>query len=493
LRSKLYPSRYSIQAILLVTILALGAAGRQEERSTALNQLTTTAEQDYLLGELARVQPPERLRELADYGQRQLELGGGFYGMMPDQLADPDSIPVPSDSEGRLEAALCLARQRKVNLEALKQLNPDYPLSFGGQSLTVFLDRIPTARPAVDESPPRICLHLDTSALNGFFTALSDGEISAEEANALAALPSNQAMLQHRRELGYVPEPLPDSESLAAMISMAGSTDPLDRLWCWINSQNAFAYADLIQNAGGYRRFLSDLESHGDSLSDAALQRITQFSPPDIEFETTFAFTVGWAIRGWATPDMAGLNVEQVKDDWHYLLGTLIEETYHRLQLELFPTATGVPATGFSALVAIETGDDRYDRLYEIVTYTVAEGVANLVRGSFANVNLAEQAGAGAELMARFVNQVLEKGDLASADALINEGLKGNGPLYGLGWKLAGVIAERDGNQAIGEYQQQGPVFFFLHGAKVSRESGEPLLSPEVVTAVNNLADHLAR
>ena len=77
-------------------------------------------------------------------------------------------------------------------------------------------------------------------------------------------------MLQHRRDLGYVPEPLPDTESLAAMIRIAGSTDPLDRLWCWINSQNAFDYADLVQNADGYRLLLSELESHGDSLVGAA-------------------------------------------------------------------------------------------------------------------------------------------------------------------------------------------------------------------------------
>lgn len=491
MRCYLFIEIFSIHTLVLASILALGAAGQHAERPPALNQLATPAEQDYLLDELARVQPPERLRELAGYGQRQLDQGGGFYGMMPDQLAQPGSIPVPGDSKGRLEAALCLARQRKVNLEALKQLNPDYPLSFGGHSLKEFLDRIPPAKPADDDSHPVFRIHLDTSALRGFFSALSDGEISAEEAVALAALPSNQAMLQHRRELGYVPEPLPDSESLAAMIRMAGSTDPLDRLWCWINSQNAFDYADLIQNADGYRRFLSDLESHGDSLVDAALQRITQFSPPDIEFETTFAFTVGWAIRGWATPDMAGLNVEQVKDDWHFLLGTLIEETYHRLQLEMFPATSGIPARDFSDLVTIHTGDARYDRLYAIVAYTVAEGAANLVRGPFGVADLEKKVPAGIELMARFVSLVVENGDLESADALINEGLKGNGPLYGLGWKLAVSIAERGGNQAVGESQRQGPVPFFLQGAAIAAESGIPLLTPEVEVAVNTLAERL--
>ena len=107
--------------------------------------------------------------------------------------------------------------------------------------------------------------------------------------------------------------------------------------------------------------------------------------------------------------------------------------------------------------------------------------------------DLEEKAPAGAELMARFVRQVVNEGDLDSADALINEGLKGNGPLYGLGWKLAGLIAEQEGSQAVGRLQQQGPVVFFLHGASLSAEAGKPLLAPEVIAAVDSLKLRLER
>jgi hypothetical protein len=112
------------------------------------------------------------------------------------------------------------------------------------------------------ESTDGLSLELDTSALVGFFAAFKAGEITADEASNLAALPSNQAMLEHRRNLGYAPVPLPDTESLSEMIGMAGSSDPLDRLWCWINPQNPFGYADLVQNAEDYSRFLSELDDH---------------------------------------------------------------------------------------------------------------------------------------------------------------------------------------------------------------------------------------
>jgi hypothetical protein len=203
--------------------------------------------------------------------------------------------------------------------------------------------------------------------------------------------------------------------------------------------------------------------------------------------------TVGWAIRGWVTPEMAGLNIEQTKDDWHFLFGTMVEETYHRLQLQLFPTPSGVPATEFSDLVAVSTGDARYDRLFEILAYTVAEGAANYVRGPFAAADLEDKVQAGAELMDRFVDKVIDQGDLESADALLNEGLKGNGPLYGLGWHLAGLVAERDGCQAMGELQQKGPVFFFQRGASLSTEKGKLLLSPAVTAAVDSLEIFLNR
>jgi len=483
----------SALALALTMAFALDYATGLDPRIDELDQLVTPSEKEFLLSELARIQPPERLRELASYGQRQLNLGGGFYGMLPEQLTDPDSIPVPSDAGERLEAALCLARQRKENLAALKQLNPDYALAFRGESLPAFLKRIALEEPVDSNTLSDLSLELDSSALTGFFTASEDGEVTAEEAAALAALPSNQAMLEHRRNLGYVPEPLPDTESLAKMIELAGSADPLDRLWCWINTQNAFDYADLVQNTDGYRAFLVELENHGGQLVDAALTRIARYTPPDTRFEATFAMTVGWAIRGWVTPEMAGLNIEQTKDDWYFLFGTMVEETYHRLQLQLFPTPSGVPATEFSDLVAVSTGDARYDRLFEILAYTVAEGAANHVRGPFAAADLEDKVQAGAELMDRFVDKVIDQGDIESADALLNEGLKGNGPLYGLGWHLAGLVAERDGSQAMGELQQKGPVFFFQRGASLSTEKGKLLLSPAVTAAVDSLEIFLNR
>lgn len=472
-------------AICVTTLTAVCVSAGSGHGAT-LDDLVSPEKKAFLADQLSRIEPPERIRLLSGYGERQSELGGGFYGILPGQLADADSIPIPAGEEGRLDAALCLARQRAANLVALEAISPDYPLTFSGASLADFLSSLDSGQAG---APEALRLEIDTSVLDGFFDAIADGEVGVEEALVLAQLSPNQAMLEHRRNLGYIPEPLPDTGSLAEMIRMAGSADPLDRLWCWINPQNDFGYADLRENAGAYRRFLAALDDGRPALEAAVVRQIAQYAPPRVEMDARFALTVGWAIRGWTTPEMAGLNLEQVKDDWDLLFGTMVEETYHRLQLQLCPTPTGMPAREFADLVVVETGDARYERFYEVIAYTMLEGCANLARGRFADPGLSEKAAAGAELLARFVDEVVENGDVGSADALISEGLEGNGPLYGLGWKLASVVAAADGKRAVGELQRSGPVAFFRRAAILSQDAGQPLLSPTVVATINTLAD----
>ena len=475
------------RTLALLALLALASPAMGNATEAALDSLVTPDERAFLLETIAAIDPPTRICELAEFGSRQSALGGGFYGMLPDQLTPADSLPVPADEDSRLAAVLVLARQRETNRAALAALNPDYPVTFGATSLADFLLDLPASELGPPPDGDALRLALDLSAVRGFLAARADGAIDRSEAAALAALPSNVAMLEHRRNLGYVPEPLPDAEALAAFIGQAGSPDPLDRLWCWVSSQNAFGYADLAEQPTGYGDLVAQLNAHGDALAAAVLGRIARFAPEDARLETTFAFTVGWAIRGWATPAMAGLNVEQVKDDWDFLYGTLVEETYHRLQLELFPSADGAPARTFDDLVAADTGDPRLDRLQEILAYTAAEGAANLVRGRFAPAGLDAKAPEGAALLARFVGEVVEGGNLEAADALINEGLRGNGPLYGLGLRLATAIADTDGDHAVGEWQQRGAAAFVLRGAGLSAAGGTPLLAADVVAAVERL------
>jgi hypothetical protein len=124
---------------------------------------------------------------------------------------------------------------------------------------------------------------------------------------------------------------------------------------------------------------------------------------------------------------------------------------------------------------------------HEILVYTVAEGAANRVRGPWADLTLADRAPLGADLLARFVEEVVRGGDIEKADDLMGEGLRNNGPLYGLGWVLAGRIEASEGPRAVGTWQGKGAEAFVLRANALATEAGEPLLAAEVVAAIREL------
>jgi len=92
---------------------------------------------------------------------------------------------------------------------------------------------------------------------------------------------------------------------------------------------------------------------------------------------------------------------------------------------------------------------------------------------------------AGADHVAAFVDTVVAGGDVAAADGLINQGLRSNGPLYGLGWHLARALADAEGPRAVGGRLRQGPVAFLQAAAAVDPDH---LLSDDVLAAVETLA-----
>ncbi len=210
-----------------------------------------------------------RIRDMADFQTKQEGLGGGFYGLMPKQLADLDAIPIHRSPGGVVAAALCLTRQRATNMEHVRVMKGDFPAAFTGVQFP----------PLHGSVPASVSLEIDGSVVSDFLTALEDGRVTPQEARAIAELPANREMLEHRVDLGYVPPPLPTTGTLAEMIRMAGARDPLDRLWCWINPHNFFDYADIVQHRKAYARLLSEIETSKARMAGAVLSRIPGTPP----------------------------------------------------------------------------------------------------------------------------------------------------------------------------------------------------------------------
>ncbi|MFO7607623.1 MAG: hypothetical protein R6X35_00310 [Candidatus Krumholzibacteriia bacterium] len=426
-------------------------------------------DETWLRARLAELDSPARLRELTAWPAWQAARGGGFLGLVPEFPSVPDSVPVAPE-----EAIPWLIARREANLAAIAAAAPQYPLRHAGRPLPAWSGRAPDGWSLV----------LDLSVPRAFLDALADGHVSADEAAAIAALPANREMLAHRDALAYLPEPHPDVTDVAELMARVGAGDPLARIWCWLSPWNGFGYADLVLHADAYRAQLDELATRREALTGEAISRVAALAPDDVTFGDRFALTVGWGIRGWATPAMGGLNLEHVKDDWDLLLGTLTEETFHRLQLVLVPTRDGGRAGSYEELATADTGDPALDKLHELLAYTVLEGTANLARGDLVADQVKDGAAAGAALLQRFVAEVVAAGDVDAADGLIDEGLRGNGPLYGLGWHLARELAAAEGPRAVGARLRQGPVAFVVAAAAADRER---LLGPAVLAAVRAL------
>ncbi len=448
-----------------------------------LAQLVEQYDVDFLLQAISKISPPERFLEIAQYHKRQSEEGGGFFGLLPEQMADEKDLPIPDSDTGILAAAIELARQRSVNLQAISTVNPEYTFSFTG-------DAIPDWS---GDHPPSMSLHLDISVIRDFLEANVEGEVAFEELKNLVNLPANQEMLQHRQALSYMPPPQITKASLTNMILRAASNDPLNRLWNWLNPMNNFGYADLAIKSDDYTFLVDQIEENGQRLARKVLSNVILYTPPETELEETFAFTVGFFIRGWATNAMAGINIEQVKDNWDFILGTVTEEVYHRYQLKYCPTADGQQAQDFEDLASADFGDRRYDKLYELLTYTVLEGAANRARGEYISKQLPDGVSAGIQLVTDFSKKVVQENDLNVAEEMIANGLASNGPLYSLGWHLAGLIEAANGTHAVGAYQQRGPVAFTIHACEIAAEDGEPLFPPEVTDEFHRLETLLAK
>jgi len=471
-----------MRTFLTVVIFVISGASTAAEPTAAelsiqLDQLVTPAERDNVLELLAAVDPPESVRELAGYDEWQHEMGGGLHGLMADQSAELAGLPIPADELSRLQAAVVLAQLRHDNLLKLEEF--DVAIDFTGQGIE--------ARAEI-ESPEGIRVTLDASAVQGFVAAIADGRVDEAEAQRLAALPTNTEMIRHRQDLGYMPEPVVTAEGLAELLVRAGSGRAVDRLWSWINPFHFFGYADLVNQTTRYDRMMKTLDDNRRVLTGTAAGRIASYLPEGVEVNEVFALTVGCLIRGWATFDMSGLNVEQVKDDWPRLQRTMTEEVYHRVQLKMVPTRSGEPARGFEDLV-VELDDPGLSKLYEALMYTVLEGSANLVANPAPGVDDEQKARAGAELFDRFVDEVIYQGRIDEADALISQGLKNNGPMYALGFRMAVIVERHDGAAAIGTLLQQGPVAFAQRALELAAKCGIALVGADTAAAVARLAE----
>jgi hypothetical protein len=454
------------------------------ERSATLEEVEALVGHDaaeFLLTELRRVQPPRRIRRLARYQAFQSWLGAGFDGQLPNQLVDPQAIPIPKGEDGLMETARVLARQRRMNRDAIATL--EFPRRHweGG-----FSSRLGSSQ------PPGLRLEIEWGVVEAFLEAMEDGEVSIDEAREIARLPANREMIlakSNRRSAG----PRMTEESLAVLIAGAGSPDPLDRLWCWLNPANQFGYADLVMNQDRYRQIVAALEVRGDALSDEVCARLSLVVPSEIRADVTFALTVGGLEGSWATDEMVGESILSLKDDWNLLAAAIAEDTFRYLLPRFCLTPTGERPDCCEDLVRSRLDDQRYDPLFEMIAKTLLEGAAHLVACPACVSREGPQAAIGVEYISSFIDEVIHDGHILAADEYLCRGMCDDGPLYHLGRYLVWTVTDHDGPGAVGCLLEKGPIAVLNRAWEIEAASGAGVLTEELMSAVGALSVRLER
>ena len=306
---QLKQSSFLVSAAL---VLMLGMSGSVANAQQAdLRDLVDKEDAAFLLNEIQRIQPFYAIRQLARFQEMQDHVGGGFCGCLPDQLMNADEIPLPVDKAGAVETAVYLARQRQANLDALAELG--FPLAFPSSPF----GGIPST-----QRSPSMTVSIDTSVPTAFLDALSDGEVTMAEARVIAQMPANREMLRFICDRCEGAEPRVSEQTLAYLIWKAGSREPLDRLWRWVNPMNDFGYAGLADDPALYRELIEDLEYHQSGVGGCGPGQgrpLPALRHRDESFD--FAFTPGCLTGDWRTPAMSGSDVLRIKAGWEEVAG----------------------------------------------------------------------------------------------------------------------------------------------------------------------------
>ncbi len=464
-----------IVATLTCLTLASPATGQEDLRGE-LRGLVGQEDEAFLLSQIEQIGVSTVLRQLAGFQQSENTVRGDICNRLPNQFTEGSSLSEPTGEVEELEAAVALARHRYMNQRKLKDLG--FPVEFSSD---------PPPRPT-PWPPTNIRLTIDWRVPEAFLAALENNVVSKEEIAKIVGLPANRELLRYsssREEMSGHPV---TEDDLAFFVSHAGSPDPLNRLWCWLNPMNLFGYADLVVNAYQYRSALDELKLYEEEIIDAVLTRIAPFVPLEIEIQVAVALSVCCPMSGWTTSRMVGVNVEHLKGGWEHMVRTLSAAVFHRLQEQQCLLEGGPEPLTVDDLANSGSAGPRSQILECAINMTVFEGTADYVADLGASDEEDRAVELGAALLHRYATGDAASISILPIDTFALEEKDIQCSLCALGRHMARVITAYDGPQAITELVQRGPATFIIRAAEIESVRGRDLLSEEAVSAIRELA-----
>ncbi len=310
-------------------------------------------------------------------------------------------------------------------------------------------------------------LKIDLSVLSQTIEFLQSENVNIKKAKEIANLKGNQEMLKHRKNLGYLPEPITDTEDLTELLMWASSNKPEDKIWKWLNPLNIFELADVCNKLDEFEKLHNTIDNYRAEIIYNILSEISKYIKNDLKFTETFSLTIGFAIRGWATDNRFGVNIENIKDDYNRLIATIAHELFHRLQTRICKSEGQEQI--FSGITSGSFRDEKDNKFYEVLSYIMLEGTGEFITHQFTaqkQDNLQKKVDEGLDLLNETYKTIYDKGELEKVDELLNKGLKSNGVFYSLGEYITKLLVKSKGESYLGEILEKGVGSFFVEGLK---------------------------
>lgn len=422
-----------------------------------LQNILTIDEVRFLYNKISTLKNPKSIKILEEYQKRQHELGAWVEGIFPDQFTD-DEITVPNSFSNKIKCMLELAEQKKKNIDAIKAMG-EYNLEFKNDN-----DELNFGK---KNYPENWILEIDLEVLSQSLDFIESKELNKKQAREIANLKGNQEMLKHRKNLGYLPEPITTSEDLTELLIWGASGKTVDIIWKWLNPFNIFEFADIYNNLDKFNELHNTVDENREKIISHILSKISNYIKNDLKFSESFSLTVGFAIRGWATDDRFGVNIENIKDDYDRLIATIAHELFHRLQTKICTSKD--QEQSFSGITSGNFSNEKDNKFYEILSYIMLEGTGEYITHQFVENkenNLEKKAIEGMDLLNKSYEIIYSEEDLDKADELLAKGLKSNGIFYSLGEYLSKSLVEKKGENYLGEILEKGVGSFFIEGLK---------------------------
>jgi hypothetical protein len=386
--------------------------------------------------------------ELLSLQEKQNDLGAGFHGFVPEVIQKDLEFPNTESFSSLLEISEKLLEIKENYKPIIKKSG--FPLTF---------TRIKEFTSTKTNPSPNIKINIDLQAVNLLVNLLEREEDFRGLIDEIVNLKAIKNMLNHRKDLGYIPDPLMTRENLKLVLTEVKKATPINKIWMWLNPWNFFNIADYYLHLEEFKYLITYLKENKNLIQKSVGNRLTGFCPKNLSYSDEFAVTFEWGIRGWATNEMAGGNLEFFKNEIFQLTSTIIHEIYHRIQLSLL---TNKKEKDFELITNKDIGNKYDEKFYEALSYIYLEGSASFVGGVNQKMISSENVNEGVELFKDLYEMLYINKDLKESEEIINSGLISNGPFYSLGYKLTEVIVKSYGTMETYHELIQEPLNFFI-------------------------------